>query len=87
MALCRQLGGQRRALGLQHVKDGDLGTFLGHADDTGAADADGTPGHDGGLSGKSVHCRLPFKKGDRGAETRPDRCRCQARRFRADGSA
>ena len=31
-------------------KDGNLCPFLGHADDTGAADADGPPGHDGGLA-------------------------------------
>ena len=63
MALCRQFGGQRLALGLQHVKDGDLGTFLGHADCTGAADAHGTPGHDGGLACKSVHGNRPFGVG------------------------
>jgi tape measure domain-containing protein len=60
MALCGQIGGQRLALGLKHVKDGDIGTFLGHTDDTGPADADGTPGYDGGLACKSVHGSRPF---------------------------
>ena len=64
VALLRcKFGGERLAFRLQHVKDGDLRPLLRHADDAGAADADRTPGHDGGFSKKPVHWAfsLPVK--------------------------
>ena len=58
MAPCGKVGRQGLALGLQHIEDRDLGSFLRHALDASLADADSASGHDGGLSGQSVHGNL-----------------------------